>query len=218
MNTPPRLAIKQKGENCFAVWLGDKNNERTQITGGNDCCKILKTAIEKLYENHKPKKLDTDSGTATVKIDLEEYSENNKIILADPACPILNTKTVKVLKGNEPKIQSDRFSVPYISMPEISVTENTVNIKLCHAKYYSFIVKRTKNGKNEVIYDGKWQEVITDSPEEGTYNYSITPYYNDGKNVYTGKEINLTPVCLSKNNDSPQIKIPDIAHKDWYNQ
>ncbi|MDE7265111.1 MAG: hypothetical protein K2N52_02420, partial [Clostridia bacterium] len=133
-------------------------------------------------------------------------------------CPLLNTKTVKVLKGNEPQIQSDRFSVPYISTPEISVTNNAVNISLCHAKYYSFIVKRTKNGKNEVIYDGKWQEIITDLPEEGSYSYSVTPYYSDGKNVYMGKEINLKPVYLSNSKESPQIKIPNITQKDWYNQ
>ncbi|MDE7454045.1 MAG: transglycosylase domain-containing protein, partial [Clostridia bacterium] len=211
-------AISYTAENCIAVWLGDKDNKRSQITGGNDCCKILQNALDQLYSEHKPEMLDTDSGTVTVKIDLEEYSENNKIVLADPVCPVLNTITVKVLKGNEPKIQSDRFSVPYISTPEISINNNAVNIKLCYAKYYSFIVKRTKNGKQEVIYDGKWQETICDYPKEGSYTYYVTPYFTDGKDVYLGKEITLPPVNLGSNTDSPQIKIPDIAHKDWYNQ
>ncbi len=135
-------AVSYTGENCIAVWLGDRDNKRAQITGGNDCCKIMRAALEKLYADHKPEKLDTDSGTATVKIDFEEYSQNNKIMLADPVCPLLNTLTVKTLKGNEPKIQSDRFSIPCITMPEIAVSRNVVKFKVCHAKYYSFIVKR----------------------------------------------------------------------------
>ncbi len=211
-------AISYTSDNCIAIWLGDKDNKRTQITGGNDCCKIMHTALESLYSGHTPKTLDTESGTSTVNIDLEEYSENNRIMLADPACPILNTLTVKTLKDNEPKIQSDRFSVPTITTPEISVANNTVNIKLCHAKYYSLIVKRTKNNKSTIIYDGKWKEVISDRPEEGSYVYSVIPYYNDGKTTFSGKEIVLTPISLSKTGSSPQIKIPDIAHEDWYNQ
>ena len=178
----------------------------------------MHAALESLYSCHAPETLDTESGTSTVNIDLEEYSENNRILLADPACPILNTLTVKTLKDNEPKIQSDRFSVPTITTPEISVANNTVNIKLCHTKYYSLIVKRTKNNKSTIIYDGKWKELISDRPEEGSYVYSVIPYYNDGKTTFSGKEIVLTPISLSKTGSPPQIKIPDIAHEDWYNQ
>ncbi|MDE6001640.1 MAG: hypothetical protein K2G96_04920, partial [Clostridia bacterium] len=59
---------------------------------------------------------------------------------------------------------------------------------------------------------------ITDSPSEGYYTYTVTPYYKDGSEIYYGKEITLPSVNLSNGNDSPQIKIPDIAYKDWYNQ
>lgn len=211
-------AVCYTSENCFAVWLGDKDNKRTDITGGNDCCKILKSVLENIYADHSPQPLETVDGTTTVSIDREEYNENNKIIIADPACPKLNILSVKVLKGNEPKEISDRFTKPHISTPKISVTENTVNIQLCHTKYYSFIVNRTKNGQIDKIDDGKWQEKITDSPDGGTYVYSVIPYYENGNNKFFGKEIVLPSVNITQNGKQNQIEIPDIANKDWFNQ
>ena len=101
--------------------------------------------------------------------------------------------------------------------PEISVLNDVVNIKLCHTKYYSYIVKRIKNSENEVIYDEKWKSAITDSPESGVYTYSVTPYYFDGKNKYYGDEIILGSVIVGNKSQPPQIKIPDIANRDWYN-
>ena len=60
------------------------------------------------------------------------------------------------------------------------VDEAVSNIKLYHTKYYSFIIKRTKNNKSTIIYDGKWKEIISDCPEEGSYVYSVIPlFYNN---------------------------------------
>ena len=101
----------------------------------------------------------------------------------------------------------------------IKVENNTVNIQLCQTKYYSFIIKRVNNGKTDIIYDGKWQKCVTDSPKEGIYTYSVTPYYDNGKEKFVGAEIKLSPVNISfGDGNEPQIKIPDIANKDWYNQ
>ncbi|MDE6000749.1 MAG: hypothetical protein K2G96_00270, partial [Clostridia bacterium] len=155
-------AVSYTSKNCVAVWLGSADNSRTEITGGKDCCNILKPILQEMYSQSKPYALDTTTDTVTVGIDMEEYNENNKFILADSVCPKLNVMNVKVLKGSEPQQLSDRFSNPTISTPTISVKDNAVNIELCHAKYYSFIVKRGKNGTFETIYDGNWQQIITD--------------------------------------------------------
>ena len=157
------------------------------------------------------------SGTETVDIDAEDYYDNNKVVIADPLSPKLNTISVKVLKGNAPKEISTKFTNPTIQKPVISVANGTVNIELCQTKYYDYVVKRQFGGKNEVIYDGKWQKTISDSPKEGSYIYTVIPYFNsDGKRIF-GKEIVLPPVNLSKDNNNPQVKIPDIAKNDWYN-
>ena len=78
-------SICYTSDHSIGVWLGDKANKRTKVSGGNDCCTIAKDILSKLYRNRKPKKLDTQSGTSEVNIDAEEYYENNKIILAPPA-------------------------------------------------------------------------------------------------------------------------------------
>lgn len=209
-------AVSYTSEHCIGVWLGDKDNKRLNVTGGNDCCVITKDILNKLYASYRPAPLDTSSGTAEVEIDAEEYYDNNKIIKADPLSPKLNLLKVKVLKGNEPKETSNRFSSPSISAPIVSVKNGAVNIEICQTKYYAYLIKRCSNGKTETIYDGKWQNVITDEPPEGYYTYTVTPYFTDGDKKIYGQEITLPAINLSKNNSSPQVKIPDIAKKNWY--
>lgn len=211
-------AVSYTSKNCIAVWLGDKDNTRTSITGGNDCCKIMKSVLEKIYGDHSPAPLEKNEGTVTVNLDREEYSQNNKLVISDPVCPKLNILSVKVLKGNEPQQKSDRFSNPTIPTPVIKVAKGAVNIELCHAKYYAYIVNRAKNGQIETIYDGKWQPTVTDTPSEGIYTYSVIPYYDSGKEKFFGKEIPLAPVNISAGTGDPQVKIPDLINKDWFNQ
>lgn len=208
-------AVSYTSENCFAVWLGDKDNKRSSVTGGNDCCKLMKSILQTVYNQKIPAPIDTKTGTTIINIDREEYSDNNKIIIADPVCPKLNILTVKILSGNEPKQVSDRFTVPTVPTPSITVTNDQIIIELCHAKYYSFVVKRNKNGKISTIYDGVWKNIITDNPDEGQYTYSVTPYYKDGDKVYFGTEITLPAINIG-NANSIQNKVPDIVHKNWY--
>ncbi len=208
--------VSYTSENCFAVWLGDSENKRLNITGGTDSCNVLKNFLEKFYDTHSPEPLDTQSGTVNVNIDREEYEQNNKTILADPLCPKLNIMQIKVLSGNEPQQQSDKFSNPTITIPVVKVENNSIKIKLCQTKYYSYIVNRTKNGQIEKIYDGKWKELITDTPEEGVYTYSIIPYFDNDINKYYGKEIIFPPIKISNKNNNDSIKIPDITQKDWF--
>lgn len=209
--------VSYTGDSCFAVWLGDRDNKRTQITGGTDCCKIMKSVLQSYYAEKKPQALDTTCGTVQINIDREEYTLKNKIIIADPVCPKLNVMSIRVLSGNAPRQVSDRFTRPTISTPTISVKNGTINIELCQTKYYSYIVNRVKNGKTDIIYDGKWQKTITDTPQEGVYIYSVMPYYSDGNKRYFGKEIVLPSVNIGNNSDKPQIEIPDIVNKDWFN-
>ena len=208
-------AVSYTSEKCFAVWLGNKDNVRSEITGGNDCCKLMKSILQSVYTEKIPTPLDTKTGTTTINIDREEYEKNNKIIIADPICPKLNLHPVKVLSGNEPNQISDRFSNPTIQTPTITVVNNQVNINLCHAKYYLFTVNRYKNGINTTIYDGMWKNTITDTPNEGQYIYTVTPYFKSGDNTYFGKEIILPTVNIGQSN-SIQNEVPDIIHKNWY--
>ena len=200
------------------MWLGDKDNKRLDVTGGKDCCNIMKVILENLYSKNYPSALDVKTGTSRLTIDREEYSMNNNFVIADPICPKLNTLEIKVLEGGSPLPQSTKFSSPTISLPKIYVKDNVVCIELCQTKYYSYIVKRKNEEQIEVVYDGKWQNLIKDLPTNGFYEYSVTPYYFDNGTKYYGAEITLPAVNLTDKDNSQQIKVPDIANKDWFNQ
>ncbi len=208
--------IGYTSDSTVGVWLGDAGNKRLSVTGGGTACGYAKQIFEKLYQNSTPQNLDTQSGTVTVNLDAEEYFSNNKIVTADPLSPKLNLLQEKFLTGNEPKLFSNNFSYPTIVTPQIFIADGNVNIELCQTKYYAYIVKRGKNGNFEVIYDGKWQKTICDSPEKGIYTYTVTPYFESGDKKIFGKEITLPTVNFKGENNSPQVKVPDIAKKDWY--
>lgn len=210
-------AISYTSRHTIGVWLGDKNNQRLSVTGGGDCCDYVSKILKYLYSENKPPKLDTTSGTSEITVDAEEYYQNNKIILADDLCPKLNILTFRTLKDNEPKEKSDRFTNPSIPVPSITTKDGIVNIGLCHAKYYSFVVKREKNGIFTEIYNGKWKETISDSPPNGYYIYTVTPYFESNGIKYFGNTIVLPSVNLNQKNQTPQVKIPDIAKEDWFN-
>lgn len=210
-------AVSYTFSHRICVWLGDRDNKKLDITGGGKCCNIVKEILTTLYENKKPARLATDSGTATVDLDLEEYEKRDKIILCDPLCPKLNKMRVKVLSDNIPKTTSDKFSHPTIKKPQIKVENDAVNISLCQTKYYAYVVNRVENGKKVAIYDGAWKDVILDTPKDGYYTYTVVPYYVYGDKKIFGDETEIARISFKVSSDSPQVKIPDIVDKDWFN-
>lgn len=207
--------IAYTSSDCAAVWLGSKDNARLKISGGN-CCEVLNDIFAQLYRYKKPDALDTVSGTEEIYIDGEEYSLNHKIIAADAVAPKLSAIKIKVLSGKEPTEHSTRFSHPKIEKPQIFAKNSSVFIKLCHTKYYTYIIKRRHEGEETVIYDGPWKEKIEDKVDNGKFIYTVTPYYYDGRQKYYGDEIILPEVNLS-GEKSPQSNLPGIAGSDWIN-
>ena len=205
-------AISYTSEHTIGVWLGDKDNKRLSLTGGGAGCGYVKEILNFLYSSHAPQNLNVSGGTEEISIDADEYSENNKTVLADPYSPKFSRMTVRVLKGCAPKEASTKFSSPTIQPPELSVTKESINIKLCYAKYYEYCIKRD----NEVIFEGKIDKIFTDVPTNGNHVYSVTPYYKYGDNKIYGKEIPLPSITFNNGGSSPQEKAPDIVKKDWF--
>lgn len=207
-------AIAYTSSHQIGVWLGDKNNERSNLSGGYHCSEIIKQIAQHLYSDEKPKDLDTTSGTQEVEIDLDDYTLNNKIIQADENCPKINKLKIKCLSDSIPDEKSQKFSHPQITTPSIKVNKNQVLIELCQTKYYAYLIKRAKNGENETIYDGLWKERIIDEVDEGCYSYSVTPYYiNENSKKFIGEEVILPQINVSK--QQSDYKLPDISQKDW---
>lgn len=204
-------AISYTQDATFGVWAGSKDYGKTSITGGGVCCNVMKEILAQYYENRQPPRLDTQSGTTEISIDRYEYTQNMKIMLADEVAPNQCKYRVKCLSDHIPKEVSTRFSKPTIVKPEIHVQTDAVSIYLCQTEYYSYLIKCDKT----TIYNGKWQNEIKDIPTKGTHVYSVTPFYDDGKNKFYGEEICLGQVIVGDgSNDSP----PGIVYRDWYNQ
>ncbi len=203
-------------EYCLGVWLGDKNNDKLQVYGGNQCCESALNILNYIYDKNKPAPLDKTSGTSTVEIDREEYEKNDKLFIVDEYSPKLNKMQVKCLSDNTPTAVSTRFSSPTIQTPSILVSKDNICIQLCQTKYYSYIINRNFNGKITEIYNGLWKENIVDVPDSGNYVYTVIPYYDDGKTVHFGNSVTLPQVTFNPVNDN--YKVPDIAYKDWFNQ
>lgn len=211
-------ALGYTNDKVIGVWLGDKNNKKLQISGGKDCCEIYKIILEHIYKNTSPSTLDVTSGTQEIEIDKTEYNKNGNITLSDDISPKLSRIKCRVLKNNIPKEKLSNFSCPKVEEPQIYNKNNSICIVLCHTEYYDYLVYRQSKSEKKVIYNGKWKKEICDEPKEGTYSYSVIPYYEYKNKKYFGKEIILPSVKIGKTSATPQIKIPDIINGEWYNE
>ena len=209
-------AVSYTTEHCIAVWLGDKDNKRLEITGGNDCCKKMKEILDNLYADTTPPPFDTNAGTKEIEIDRQEYEMCGNVLLSDDHSPILNRLKVKCLSTNIPKVKSNNFSKPSIKKPSILVDNTKICIVLYQTKYYEYLIYRQNDKGKKLIYDGKWQEKIEDCPSDGSYLYSVVAYYDDGKNKFVGDEIVLPQVRVSS--ATTRQTLPDIVNRDWCNE
>ncbi len=208
-------AISYTSDYLVGVWIGDKDNKKSQIYGGNQCCEYAGNIFGEIYDGQKPAPLEKNAGTQSVEIDADEYERNDKILLADPCSPRLSRLKVTCLTDNLPSAESERFSAPKIQNPQIIVNKDNITIQLCQTKYYQYVINRIGNGK-KCIYDGKWREIISDKPNKGNYVYEVIPYYDDGKIIHMGTPVELPRVRFDP--EGQTYKIPDIVYKDWYNQ
>lgn len=204
--------------NVIGIWQGSGDNTPLNITGGGVCTETAKKIIEQLYYENVPEILDTTSGTKTIEIDRQDYNENNNITIADEISPALNRLTIKCTDDNVPNNHSTKYSNPTINTPKITVNNNKISIVLCQTEYYDYIINRISNNENTLVYEGKWTEKICDIADDGSYVYTVTPYYLYEGKKYFGKTLTLPQVIVkTKIETEPQKQdIPDIAKREWY--
>lgn len=207
-------AISYTGDHLIGVWLGDKNNKKINVNGGNQCCEITKSLLKKMYNDKPPTKLNTTDGVKNIEIDKSEYEQNNKVILCDDLCPPINKLCVTCSTENLPKEKSTNFCHPTIQKPEYFVNNNEFCIQLCQTKYYDYIIKRKNNGEICTVYEGKWINKFCDEPPSGEYEYCIVPYYSYQNKKYFGEETWLPKVIIK--NQITETVPPDIITKDWF--
>jgi hypothetical protein len=169
--------------------------------------------LDGIYFDGFREKLEVNSGVVEIDVDRDDY-KNGKIVISDKNAPPLSKIKIRCAENNLPKEKSTKFTSPTIKKPTIHVENGRVKIELCQTQYYSIIVNRHKNGQITTIFDGKCPKLVEDDVKSGVYEYSVIPYYFDGKIKHFGKEIVLDSIYI--NNDKSSI-LPNIAKDDWYN-
>lgn len=197
--------ISYNGEHVVGIWYGNKDNSlmRNDITGGGVPTKVACEIWDNMYKNNQNiKSLDiNDSGVCEIYIDKLSYDEGNKIILADDIAPERYKYKVLMKKSTIPKERSNRFSEPKTENQEMSVNNNNIEIRLCLKEYCKARIYRENNGYKKLVYDtnvGNCNIFYDKLIEDGSYTYSIIPYYMDNEKIYYGKEIVLNTVKVTK--------------------
>lgn len=193
--------ISYTRDDTVAVWLGNRDNSSIKATGGGLPANIALNIYKALYTSHTPSAFPSCNEVKKLSFDREEYEKNHTIMLSDPAAPRLFELSDYFRKSALPQGVSTRFSCPVIQNPTISAKNGAVQIVLCHAEYYDYIVKRKNKGITEVIYEGKYRERIIDNSVRAgeSYEYTVIPVYNGTE----GESVTLPPVNIAPKNDLP---------------
>ncbi len=193
--------IAYTSEDTVAVWLGNRDNSEISATGGGIPANIALDILKTLYKNRSPSPLPPCDGVEELSIDIQEYEKNHRILLSDPNSPFLSDRKELFKKSAAPLEMSNKYSAPRIEMPTISVRNGAVNIVLCQAEYYDYVIKRENQGNSVTIYRGKYQRCISDNSVVAgeSYRYSVTPFY---KNI-EGETVFLPLVHIDTASDLP---------------
>ncbi|MBR7186638.1 MAG: penicillin-binding protein [Clostridia bacterium] len=185
-------------EDTVGVWMGNADNSPLSATGGGLPANAVKSILEYIYREGAPEEFSQPTGAVKVAFDREEYETNHNVLLADALAPPITTLSEYFRAENVPVKQSTKFSQPTIQKPQLNVDFGGVNIVLCEAEYYDYIVKRENRGTVATIYSGAFRKQISDYsvvPGE-SYTYTVIP-------VYKGREGDAVEL--------PRVKIPKNA-------
>ena len=198
----------------LGVWMGNADNERTNITGGGLPCHYAMLIAKQLYKNDPPRAFSQEH-VAECLLDRASYEQDHILALAAEHQPKQYVMTELFRKQNTPAMVSPVFAEP-AARTEISLENSAVKIELCLTDYYGYIITRETDGKSTVIREGKCNAVFCDrNLKRGKiYTYTVTPFYTDdmGSRVL-GKTVTL-PSIYTKSGTNNQN--PPITDKEWW--
>lgn len=198
----------------LGVWMGNADNERTNITGGGLPCHYAMLIAKQLYKNDPPRAF-SQKHVAECLLDRASYEQDHILALAAEHQPKQYVMTELFRKQNIPVMVSPVFAEP-AARTEISLDNNTVKIELCLTNYYGYIITRETDGKSTVIREGKCNAVFYDRNLKNgkIYTYTVTPFYTDDMGCRVlGKAVTL-PSIYTKSGTN--IQNPPITDKEWW--
>ena len=206
-------AISYNSENVLGVWLGNADCSLlpNNVTGGGEPGRISLNLWNELYLNREiPCEIKKSENVVELDIDRISLESDNKIILADENAPSRCVIKTLFKSSKIPKERSTRFSCPVIEKPILSVNNNEIVIQLCLTEYCNALIYREENGKRKLIRDCRDMETKEifdkDIKNNKTYTYILIPYFDNGQNIFYGKELIIGKI------KSPTKNIGD----DWW--
>lgn len=199
------------------VWLGNADNTPTDITGGGACADVVYEIQEFLGQRHIPNEFEKPSGVVSASLDIIEYSTTHNIVLADENAPVHYRFSELFDEKRLPKIQSKKFSNPFISAPSVRFDDGVVRIDLSALPdFYDYEIERIDYDRHTTVYKGAWeQEFVDDTLQSGKiYEYTVTPYFSSRR----GNTILLPAVTTKEQETVIPEEPPEITQKDWWNQ
>lgn len=213
--------ISYTKNDIVGVWLGNSDYTPVSTTGGGIPCIINKIILEYLYKNTQPKEIERSENIVNLFIDTDEYFNNHTIIQSDPKAPKYKTVQEVFSKFNQPKVVSTKYSSPtFLKTPEIHYDGNTIYIKVCHADYLIYCVRR-KDKYGNVVTSYSDDSLFKDSEIENDqiYTYTLSPIYKG----HTGKKYVLPKIKTNITKENfrdiqPDIHNNPIQSKEWWNE
>ena len=192
--------IASTSEHTFAVWMGNADNKRTDITGGGLPCHYTMLLAKKMYAFHTPADLQTEMHTQRCRLDRLSYEKDGSVLLASAHQPARFTFEELFRQDFAPRECSSLFEMPKAEA-SISCENNAVILHLCQTEYYDYLIKRQNNGKERTIFEGHTLGTFEDrSVRAGEkYSYSVTPYFiSDSGEKILGETTILPSVFLRR--------------------
>ncbi len=203
---------------CVAVWLGNKNNDCIEYTGGGLPCNYLLEINEYLYKSYQAENINIPSFTrpknvVCVTLDKASYYDTHTLLLADDMSP-MEYRFSELFKSDCIPLKSNNsFSNPSISPPSLSVENGKVILRFDKnlPKYYTYTIDRYDYVTHTTVYFGEFIPTFIDEniEKEKTYIYTVIPAYKQ----QTGKKI-ILPAVNTKY--TPNANDQAIIKQNWW--
>ena len=188
----------------LGCWCGYTNNTiNNSLTGGNQPSAISNSIWKEVYKNQEAPHFPQVKAAVKIALDGISYA-NNKIEIANKNTPERYKYYALFKKNRVPKIQSTRYNIGNIQLPNSYLDNNCFYIRLCQTYNTNYVIVKKWNDTKQIIYDSvSNKKIIKDFnlKKEVTYSYYIIPYHHEsGERVYE-EEIFLNKIKIPTPNN-----------------
>lgn len=194
-------SIAYTTNHTIGVWLGCQDNSYmpNNVTGGTYPTVYVREIVKYLYKNTKPDNFVCPKNVVKLNLDKESLIKNQVESIPNND---LGEDFYYIL-GTEPKNLNNN-EIEY-NGSEIYLYNDLITIKNSSINADNLKIIKTYQGKNEIIYNGKYIEIFEYKlNQNGIYNFTLVFENANGKT----KEIKLKSIKYDKN-------LP-IINEDWW--